>query len=62
MRTFTRTRGTLFAPFALVTSATVLLTACGSGSDGSTDAAGTAPPRGREQPQRTRTRTRTRTR
>ncbi|MFI7404597.1 ABC transporter substrate-binding protein [Streptomyces sp. NPDC049541] len=42
MRTFTRTRRTLFAPFALITSATVLLTACGSGPDGSTDAAGTS--------------------
>ena len=42
MRTFTRTSRTLFAPFALITSATVLLTACGSGTDGSTDSAGTS--------------------
>jgi polar amino acid transport system substrate-binding protein len=41
MRTLTRTRRTLVAPFALITSATLLLTACGSGSDASTDAAGT---------------------
>ncbi|MGW2720642.1 ABC transporter substrate-binding protein [Streptomyces sp. NPDC001492] len=42
MRTFTRTSRTLFAPFALITSATVLLTACGSGAGGSTDGAGTS--------------------
>ena len=38
MRTSTRTRYQHFAPFALITSAALLLTACGSGSD---DASGT---------------------
>ena len=42
MRTLTRTRRQLFAPFALITSATLLLTACGSGSDGSTGTVGTS--------------------
>ncbi|WP_369257247.1 transporter substrate-binding domain-containing protein [Streptomyces sp. R35] len=36
MRTPTRARNRYFAPFALITSATLLLTACGSGSDDST--------------------------
>ena len=35
MRTSTRSHRRIFAPFALITSATLLLTACGSGSDGS---------------------------
>ncbi|CAM5228182.1 ABC transporter substrate-binding protein [Streptomyces aurantiogriseus] len=35
MRTSTRSRKRIFAPFALITSATLLLTACGSGSDDS---------------------------
>ncbi|GAA5010847.1 ABC transporter substrate-binding protein [Streptomyces siamensis] len=41
MSTFTRTRNRYFATFALLASATLLLTACGSGSDG-TGGAGTA--------------------
>ncbi|WP_327427611.1 ABC transporter substrate-binding protein [Streptomyces sp. NBC_01236] len=36
MRTPTRAHHRYFAPFALITSATLLLTACGSGSDDST--------------------------
>ncbi|WP_369245525.1 ABC transporter substrate-binding protein [Streptomyces sp. R41] len=36
MRTPTRARNRYFAPFALIASATLLLTACGSGSDDST--------------------------
>jgi polar amino acid transport system substrate-binding protein len=36
MRTSTRTRYRRFAPFALITSTALLLTACGSGSDGTT--------------------------
>ncbi|MFJ2394398.1 MULTISPECIES: ABC transporter substrate-binding protein [unclassified Streptomyces] len=39
MRTFTRTRNRRFAPFALLASATLLLTACGSGA-GSGDGGG----------------------
>ncbi|MFE7650218.1 ABC transporter substrate-binding protein [Streptomyces phaeoluteigriseus] len=35
MRTSTRSHRRIFAPFALITSVTLLLTACGSGSDGS---------------------------
>ncbi|MFF4397911.1 ABC transporter substrate-binding protein [Streptomyces sp. NPDC001480] len=42
MHRSTRTRKRYFAPFALITSATLLLTACGSGSGGSTDAVGAA--------------------
>jgi polar amino acid transport system substrate-binding protein len=42
MRTPMHARRKLFVPFALITSATLLLTACGSGSDGSTDAVGAA--------------------
>ncbi|MEU5593564.1 ABC transporter substrate-binding protein [Streptomyces sp. NPDC020298] len=42
MHRFTRTRKRHFAPFALITSATLLLTACGSGSGDSTDAVGAA--------------------
>ncbi|MCI3275561.1 ABC transporter substrate-binding protein [Streptomyces cylindrosporus] len=42
MRTPTRTRRRVFAPFALITSAALLLTACGSGSDDPADAAGTS--------------------
>ncbi|MEU3840017.1 ABC transporter substrate-binding protein [Streptomyces sp. NPDC028635] len=42
MRTSTRTRLRHFAPFALITSAAVLLSACGSGSTGPADAAGAA--------------------
>ncbi|MGW7253423.1 transporter substrate-binding domain-containing protein [Streptomyces sp. NPDC054834] len=38
----TRTRKRHFAPFALIASATLLLTACGSGSGDSTDAVGAA--------------------
>ncbi|MFD8536537.1 ABC transporter substrate-binding protein [Streptomyces rubrogriseus] len=41
MRTPTRARKRLFLPFALITSAALLLTACGSG-DPAADAAGTA--------------------
>jgi len=37
-----RSRKTLYAPFALITSATLLLTACGSGSGDATDAVGAA--------------------
>ncbi|MEU6260647.1 ABC transporter substrate-binding protein [Streptomyces sp. NPDC047043] len=42
MRTLTRTRNSLLASFALISSATLFLTACGSGSDGPTDAVGAA--------------------
>ncbi|MFF4253365.1 ABC transporter substrate-binding protein [Streptomyces sp. NPDC001663] len=42
MRTPTRTRNGLLASFALISSAALFLTACGSGSDGSTDAVGAA--------------------
>ncbi|MFF9818800.1 ABC transporter substrate-binding protein [Streptomyces sp. NPDC014006] len=42
MRTSTRTRLRHFAPFALITSAALLLSACGSGSAGSANAAGAA--------------------
>jgi len=41
-RTSTRTRKTIFTPFILITSATLLLTACGSGSGDATDAVGAA--------------------
>ncbi|WP_030947418.1 ABC transporter substrate-binding protein [Streptomyces sp. NRRL S-646] len=42
MRMLTRTRRQLFAAFTLITSATLVLTACGSGSDDSTSTAGTS--------------------
>ncbi|POX47330.1 ABC transporter substrate-binding protein [Streptomyces sp. Ru71] len=42
MRTSTRTRLRHFAPFALITSAALLLSACGSGSGGSANAADAA--------------------
>lgn len=42
MRTSTRSRLRHFTPFILITSATLLLSACGSGSPGSADAAGAA--------------------
>ncbi|MFI5686442.1 ABC transporter substrate-binding protein [Streptomyces sp. NPDC051636] len=42
MRTPTHTRKRHFVPFALITSATLLLTACGSGSGDSADAVGAA--------------------
>ncbi|MFF4016684.1 ABC transporter substrate-binding protein [Streptomyces sp. NPDC001843] len=42
MRTSTRAHKKHFAPFVLITSATLLLTACGSGSGGPADAAGVA--------------------
>ncbi|MFF9284254.1 ABC transporter substrate-binding protein [Streptomyces griseosporeus] len=42
MRTSTRTRLRHFAPFALITSAALFLSACGSGSDGATGTAGAA--------------------
>ncbi|MGV9274646.1 ABC transporter substrate-binding protein [Streptomyces griseosporeus] len=42
MRTSTRTRLRHFAPFALITSAALFLSACGSGADGATGTAGAA--------------------
>ncbi|MDH6448866.1 MULTISPECIES: ABC transporter substrate-binding protein [unclassified Streptomyces] len=39
MRTLTHARNTLIAPFALITAGTLLLTACGSGTDDATTAA-----------------------
>ncbi|MFE5371746.1 ABC transporter substrate-binding protein [Streptomyces mirabilis] len=42
MRTSTRTRYRHFAPFALITSTALLLTACGSGSDDTTGTAANA--------------------
>ncbi|MGW1755708.1 ABC transporter substrate-binding protein [Streptomyces mirabilis] len=42
MRTSTRTRYRHFAPFVIITSTALLLTACGSGSDGTTGTAANA--------------------
>ncbi|MCX5047111.1 MULTISPECIES: ABC transporter substrate-binding protein [unclassified Streptomyces] len=42
MRTPLHARNRLITPFALITAATLLLTACGSGADGTTDAVGAA--------------------